>query len=312
MFPHAPIREFARIVAPVFPLTRPQDRTNLGNAQTDGFATALKITTTQINLGQTLFTLGIVLLELPSNVVAKALGPNRWIPVIMLIWGLVTLCQAFLKDASGFYATRFLLAAGEVRGAVLKRRLLHHVTDSTQAGFIPGMAWYLTRFYTNGELSLRLALYWSANSMGTSSLPVVKTTLTRDSWYGRRASRIRHSERAHRSQWLARLAIPLPHRFVRHKAVGNASLTPDQEGLMTVAVAIFAFLVLPAAPMDGGRSHVGRIMSSREAEILAARAIRDDPKKAFPRGTKVTLADVLDTFKDWRLYGHCAAALLSS
>jgi hypothetical protein len=108
------------IDSPVTPLTRRQDRTNLGNAQTDGFATALKITTTQINLGQTLFTLGIVLLELPSNVVAKALGPNRWIPVIMLIWGLVTLCQAFLKDASGFYATRFLLAAGEVRGTVLE------------------------------------------------------------------------------------------------------------------------------------------------------------------------------------------------
>ncbi|RSH94212.1 hypothetical protein EHS25_004015 [Saitozyma podzolica] len=237
------------------------DRTNLGNAQTDGFATALKITTTQINLGQTLFTLGIVLLELPSNVVAKALGPNRWIPVIMLIWGVVTLCQAFLKDASGFYATRFLLAAGE-------------------AGFIPGMAWYLTRFYTNGELSLRLALYWSANSMagmvaGPLALGILSGLTGRNGWHG----------------WQYLFLI---------------------EGLMTIVVAIFAFLVLPAAPMDGGRSPVGRIMSSREAEILAARAIRDDPKKAFPRGTKVALADVLDTFKDWRLYGHCAAALLSS
>jgi hypothetical protein len=177
------------------------------------------------------------------------------------------------------------------------------------------MAWYLTRFYTNGELSLRLALYWSANSMGTLSLPVAAAPLTLYSWYGRRTSCIGHSERPHRPQWLARLAIPLPHWCVRARtSVGNASLslTPYQEGLMTIVVAIFAFLVLPAAPMDGGRSPVGRIMSSREAEILAARAIRDDPKKAFPRGTKVALADVLDTFKDWRLNGHCAAALLSS
>jgi MFS family permease len=93
---------------------RAQDRTNLGNAQTDNFNKDIGITLDQINVGQTLFTLGIVLLELPSNVIAKRFGPNRWIPTIMVIWGLVTLCQAFVTGLGGFYATRFLLAAGEV------------------------------------------------------------------------------------------------------------------------------------------------------------------------------------------------------
>ena len=110
------------------------------------------MTQDHINTGQTLFTLGMVLLELPSNIIAKKVGPNRWIPFIMVIWGTITLCQAFIKDKSGFYATRFLLAAGE-------------------AGFIPGMAWYLTRFYVNGELSLRLAIFWASNSIGTSHYP---------------------------------------------------------------------------------------------------------------------------------------------
>lgn len=91
-----------------------QDRTNLGNAQTDNFVADLGMTTANINTGQTLFTLGIVLLELPSNVIAKRVGPQRWIPIIMVIWGTVTFCQAFLKGVAGFYATRFLLAAGEV------------------------------------------------------------------------------------------------------------------------------------------------------------------------------------------------------
>lgn len=103
-----------------------QDRTSLGNALTDNFGKHVGIQTPQINIGQSLFTLGMVLLELPSNVVAKALGPNRWIPCIMVIWGVITLSQAFLKTKSGFYATRFLLAAGEVSVYRLEPKL----TDS--------------------------------------------------------------------------------------------------------------------------------------------------------------------------------------
>lgn len=45
---------------------------------------------------------------------AKILGPHRWVPCIIFIWGLITLCQAFLTSKGGFYATRFLLACGEV------------------------------------------------------------------------------------------------------------------------------------------------------------------------------------------------------
>ena len=119
----------------------------MGNAQTDNFSKDIGITLDQVNTGQTLFTLGMVLLELPSNVIAKYFGPNRWIPIIMLLWGVITLSQAFVTGLSGFYATRFLLAAGE-------------------AGFIPGMAWYITRWYKNTELSLRFAIFWASNSIG--------------------------------------------------------------------------------------------------------------------------------------------------
>jgi MFS family permease len=97
----------------------------------------------------------MVLLALPSNVTAKYYGVNRWIPTIMLLWGVITLSQAFVIGLSGFYATRFLLAAGE-------------------AGFIPGMAWYITRWYKNGELSLRFAIFWASNSIGKGLLVVYK------------------------------------------------------------------------------------------------------------------------------------------
>ncbi|TYJ52016.1 hypothetical protein B9479_007392 [Cryptococcus floricola] len=194
------------------------DRTNLGNAQTDKtFLPSLGITTANINIGQTLFTLGFVIFELPSNMVSKAIGPARWVPFIVFTWGLITLCQAFLTNRGGFYATRFLLASGE-------------------AGFIPGMAWYITRFYKNSELSLRLAIFWAANSLA-----------------------------------------------------GMVSGPLALEGAMTMFVATIALLYLPSAPIDGGRSLLLPILSSRDAEILSARLLSDDSTKALKRGEKVTI-----------------------
>jgi hypothetical protein len=98
-----------------------------------------------------------------------------------------------------------------------------------------------------------------------------------------------------------------PPSFCRHKA------NPLAEGLMTIFVAGIVALVLPASPVDGGRSLIGRILSERDAAVLASRTIRDDPKKA--KGGmqhKVTWDDIKSTLTAWQLYGHCAAALLSS
>ncbi|WRT63477.1 uncharacterized protein IL334_000382 [Kwoniella shivajii] len=237
------------------------DRTNLGNAQTDTILKDLNITTANVNIGQTLFTLGFVLFELPSNVIAKAVGVHRWVPFIIFTWGLITLCQAFMTSKGGFYATRFLLASGE-------------------AGFIPGMAWYITRFYKNGELSLRLAIFWAANSFagmvsGPLALGILRGLNFKHGWHG--------------WQWLFLI-----------------------EGIMTMFIAIIALFYLPSTPTEGGKSLLFPILNSRDAEILSARLITDDPKKAIVHGERVKYVDIKDTFLDWRLYGHCIAAFLSS
>ena len=111
-----------------------------------------------------------MLFELPSNYMVKVLGTQRWIPTIMFVWGLITLCQAFLRNQAGFYATRFLLASAE-------------------AGFIPGMAWYLTRFYPNGQLSLRFSIFWAANSFagmvsGPLALGILQGLDGTHGWHG--------------------------------------------------------------------------------------------------------------------------------
>lgn len=122
------------------------DRTSLGNALTDNFAKNAHISHDDINIGQTLFTLGIVLFEIPSNILIKRIGAHRWLPLLMLAWGIVTFSQMFIKSHPAFYATRFLLA-------------------SFEAGFIPGAAFYLGQFYTRSEMALRYTLLWASNSI---------------------------------------------------------------------------------------------------------------------------------------------------
>lgn len=122
------------------------DRTNIANALTDTFRKDVHVGNKEINTAQTLFIVGFIITELPFNMISKVVGPERFLPVTMVLWGMVTWCQIFLKSASGLYATRFFVGALE-------------------GGYIPGMAVYISKYYTNQELALRYAIFWASNSV---------------------------------------------------------------------------------------------------------------------------------------------------
>ncbi|KAM3435172.1 hypothetical protein MY4824_005044 [Beauveria thailandica] len=121
------------------------DRTNIGNALTDSLRHDIAVGNTQVNLAQTLFTVGFIVSELPFNVVSKRIGPERLLPMTMCLWGIVTWSQVFIKNARGLYACRFLVG-------------------TLEGGYIPGFALYISKFYANHELGLRYAIFWAANS----------------------------------------------------------------------------------------------------------------------------------------------------
>ncbi len=122
------------------------DRTNVSNALTDTLREDAQVDNYHINLAQTLFVVGFIITELPFNMISKVLGPERFLPVTMFLWGIVTWCQVFIHNPAGFYACRFFLGALE-------------------GGYIPGMALYISKFYTNQELGLRYAIFWASNSI---------------------------------------------------------------------------------------------------------------------------------------------------
>jgi MFS family permease len=89
-----------------------------------------------------------ILSEIPSNLVLKKLRPSRWIAFITVCWGIIATLTGLVQSYGGLIACRLLLGAVE-------------------GGLFPGMAVYLTFFYTKRELALRIGyLFVSAALAG--------------------------------------------------------------------------------------------------------------------------------------------------
>ncbi|KAF6809908.1 allantoate permease [Colletotrichum sojae] len=120
-------------------------RRNINRAISDNMLPELGMNTNDFNYGQTIFLLSFLSAELPSGLISKKLGADRWIPFIMVGWSITAGSQAFLSSRAGFYAIKALL--GLLMG-----------------GFIPDIVLWLTYFYKSNELPLRLAWFWTALS----------------------------------------------------------------------------------------------------------------------------------------------------
>ncbi|WP_397459105.1 MFS transporter [Pseudomonas asplenii] len=88
----------------------------------------LSLSDTAYGFGAGLFVVGYVLFEVPSNMMLYKVGARRWIARIMMSWGVATALMVFVTAEWQFYVLRFLIGAME-------------------AGFAPGVLYYLTLWF---------------------------------------------------------------------------------------------------------------------------------------------------------------------
>src|SRR5271167_624746 len=84
------------------------DRVNVGFAALT-MNKAIGLTPAMYGLGGGLFFVGYFLFEVPSNLILYRVGVRVWIARVMVTWGIVSACSAFVTGPRSFYALRFML-----------------------------------------------------------------------------------------------------------------------------------------------------------------------------------------------------------
>ncbi|KAF2765184.1 MFS nicotinic acid transporter-like protein Tna1 [Teratosphaeria nubilosa] len=125
------------------------DRTNIGNAKIDGLITDLHMNDGQYAAALSLFFVSYAGFEPLTNVLLKRLKPSVFIPLIMVLWGIVMTCMGTVRNFSGLAACRFFLGVAE-------------------AGLFPGVNYYLSCWYKRSELGIRAAIFFSAAALAGS------------------------------------------------------------------------------------------------------------------------------------------------
>ncbi|KAL0942649.1 yil166c-like protein [Colletotrichum truncatum] len=181
--------------------------------------------------------------ELPGGLISKKVGPFRYTPTIITIWGTLCTLQAAMNSRASFWAFRALL--GFVQG-----------------GFIPEMVLYLSYFYKNNELPIRLSIFYTV-------IPITQI-------YGALLAAGFLAMRGIRGwagwQWLFLL-----------------------EGIICVIIGAVSFFVMPPSVCEPARAFrrpdgSNKWWTEQEEKILVNRILRDDPTKGdMNNRTAVTL-----------------------
>ncbi len=119
------------------------DRVNIGFAALR-MNSDLGLSAAAYGAGASFFFVGYLLFEVPSNMVMVKVGARRWIARIMVTWGIISMCMAFVSGEVSLYTVRFMLGVAE-------------------AGFFPAVIFYLSHWFPKSYRGRVIGLFMVAS-----------------------------------------------------------------------------------------------------------------------------------------------------
>ncbi|PWN32755.1 MFS general substrate transporter [Meira miltonrushii] len=135
----------ARLIPTVFfmYLVSYLDRSNIGNAYTGGMGKEFNMTSQDYSIVLLVFFISYVLFEPISNAILTRVRPSIYLPSLMILWGILTMCFAAAQSWQAIAGLRFILGILE-------------------SSFAPGVLFLLSAWYKRGEMGRRYSLYYTA------------------------------------------------------------------------------------------------------------------------------------------------------
>jgi len=116
------------------------DRANIGNARIQGMDKDLNLIGYRFNWASSIFYMSYIAAEIPSNIILKHVGGQYYLPALVVAFGLVSMCTAFVTTFQGLLVCRFFLGIAE-------------------GGMMPGASYYMSCLYRRHELLFRMGIF---------------------------------------------------------------------------------------------------------------------------------------------------------
>jgi len=125
------------------------DRSSITYASIGGMDKSLGLSATTYGLIAGIFFIGYFIFGIPGNMMLERIGARRWIGIILIGWGAVTLVTGFVNSAIELSVLRFLLGTAE-------------------AALFPGMTLIITYWVLSRERAAAVALFMIAPPLANS------------------------------------------------------------------------------------------------------------------------------------------------
>ncbi|PSN75048.1 pantothenate transporter liz1 [Corynespora cassiicola Philippines] len=121
------------------------DRNNIAAVRLAGLQDELNLSSVQYQTTVSILFVGYILMQIPSNLFLNKTGkPALYLPICMIVWGIISGATAACQNFAGLVACRFFLGFVE-------------------AAYFPGCLFYLSSWYTRKELGFRTAVLYSGS-----------------------------------------------------------------------------------------------------------------------------------------------------